>query len=60
MPKGEGLELTFEQEKETPGTVRYSEEGDKDKHSVGKLYLKKAAAKKLGNPDSITVTINAG
>jgi hypothetical protein len=54
------FQVTFETEKETTGTVRYSEVGDKDSHKIGKLYLKKAAAKSLGNPKTIGVTVSAG
>lgn len=50
------LVLKFpEVDRETKGTKRYSEEGDEP--SVGKLYLKLAAAEKLGNPEGIVVTI---
>jgi hypothetical protein len=49
------LTLSFTQERETKGTFRYSEDGDEP--VVGTLYVKKAAAAKLDNPESITVTI---
>jgi hypothetical protein len=49
--------LKFTKEKETTGTVRYMEDGDKKKWSVGYLYVKNAAVAKLGNPDKLTVTI---
>lgn len=58
MAKSKSVSLSFEQEKETKGTIRYSEVGDDP--SVGKLYLKKPAAEKLGNPETLTVTIKAG
>jgi len=49
--------IKFKKEKETKGTFRYTEEGDETK--VGSLYLKKAAATELGNPESLTVVITA-
>ena len=49
--------IKFNKEKETKGTFVYTEEGDTPK--VGTLYLKKPAAAELGNPESITVTIQA-
>lgn len=51
------LHFTFE--KETPGTNRYREDGDRADHVVGTLYVKKAALKKLGNPSTVTVAITA-
>jgi hypothetical protein len=51
------VDLEFSQEKETKGTVRYSEDSDEPK--VGKLYIKKDAAKELGNPKNLNVTIAA-
>lgn len=56
--EAKNVELEFTQERETKGTFRYEEDGDDP--AVGKLYLKKDAAKKLGNPKSLTVTIAAG
>ena len=57
--KTTGFQLGFTREKETPGTIRFKENGDKDNLSVGTLYLKKAADSALGSPDEITVTIKA-
>lgn len=51
--------VTFTREKETPGTVRFKEDGDPADHKVGTLYLKKKAAADLGDPESLTVTIEA-
>jgi hypothetical protein len=53
------IETTFSFEKETPGTVRYKEDAEKDQQVVGTLYLKKAAAEALGKPESISVVISA-
>ena len=49
--------IKFKKEKETKGTFVYAEESDTQK--VGTLYLKKAAAAELGNPEALTVTIEA-
>jgi hypothetical protein len=49
--------VKFTKEKETKGTFVYTEEGDTPK--IGTLYLKKAAAAEIGNPESITVTVTA-
>ena len=46
-------------DRETQNKVRFAEEGDKDSQAIGKLYLSKAASKKLGDPDSIEVVIKA-
>lgn len=59
--KSKSLEVEFEFFKDTSGTKRYKEvEEDKDKQVVGSIYIKKPAAEKLGNPESLTVTIEAG
>lgn len=53
--------VTFEKERETPGTVRYAEVvPDDDVAKIRTLYIQKhAAVKELGNPETITVTIEA-
>lgn len=48
------ITLDFEHDKETKGTHRYAEQ---DTEHVGYIYLKKAAAEKLGNPKALQVTI---
>ena len=50
------FETTFTLEKETPGTYRYREDGDKDDHKIGALYVKKGAVSGKA-PQSITVVI---
>jgi hypothetical protein len=50
--------VKFNKERETKGTFVYTE--DADPVQVGSLYLKKAAAAELGNPESIIVVITAG
>lgn len=52
-------EVHFELEKETSGTFRYKEEGDKENYKIGYLYIKKSTAKTLGNPKKLTVTLAA-
>ena len=51
------VEVVFDFERETPGTYRFKEQGEKDTHAIGTLYVKKSA---LGAkaPSTITVTIN--
>jgi hypothetical protein len=49
------MQIQFTKDKETKGTFVYREDGDNQK--VGSLYLKKAAAEELGNPDKIKVTL---
>jgi len=54
MPK---TTLKFTKEKETSGTVRFKEDGDDDKHTVGTLYVKKRSD--LSKQENLTVTIEA-
>jgi hypothetical protein len=56
VPK-DAVTLTFTKDKETKGTFRYAEDGDEP--VVGTVYVRKAAAEKLGNPEKITVSIQA-
>jgi hypothetical protein len=49
--------VQFMKSKETKGTFCYTEDGDDVK--VGTLYIKKATAATLGNPEKLTVTITA-
>lgn len=51
------LKLRFVRERETKGTQRFEEEGPKEGHRVGYLYLKKDADSKLGCPENLEVTI---
>lgn len=50
---------TFTKERETKGTFVFAEEGDDDKHVVGKLYIKKPAMERLGwdNPTKVKLTV---
>jgi hypothetical protein len=53
--KTDGLEIEFTKAKETKGTFVYAEDDDNPK--IGSLYLKKAAAAELGNPEKLFVTV---
>lgn len=54
------LTIKFTKEKDTPNTVRYAEVvPDDDVKQVGVLYVQKHAAKALGFPETLTVTIEA-
>jgi len=52
------VKLQFSKEKETPGTVRFQENGDREKHVVGTLYVKKAS--EFSKQETLDVTIKAG
>lgn len=51
------LVVEFTKAKETKGTFVYAENEDNGEVKIGSLYVKKAAAAELGNPESLTVTI---
>jgi hypothetical protein len=59
MPTARSKTITaaFTRERETPGTQRFAEDGDKGEKVVGYIYVKKAADKKLGSPERVQVTI---
>lgn len=50
------IEVTMHKDKVTPNTVRYTDGADQ--HSKN-IYLTKTEVKELGDPENITVTINA-
>jgi hypothetical protein len=50
------LTLKFKQEKITKNTVRYAADGHED---ILYVYVKKEAVKKIGSPESITMTVKA-
>lgn len=52
------LKITFEKEKETKNTIRFSEKVEDSPPVIGTLYVQKWALKQIGNPESIEVTIN--
>jgi hypothetical protein len=49
------VSVTFEREKETPGTVRFKEQADEPQ--IGTLYVKKVTDKKLGSPKRVKVRV---
>lgn len=51
--------VPFIVEKETPGTFRFQEVGEKEDFKVGAIYLKKSTYAALGSPKGIKVTITA-
>ncbi len=54
------IKLEFVKEKETANTIRFQEvETDEMPLQIRTIYLQKFAFKKLGNPEKITVTIQA-
>ncbi len=53
------IEISFSKEKETKGTVRYQEDGDRDDHMVGTLYVKKQAFDGAAYPETLNVTIES-
>lgn len=54
------LTLSFERDKETKNTVRFSEMPDgRERGIVGMLYLHKSQDNEFGQPTTLTVTISA-
>jgi hypothetical protein len=51
------LEISFQRERETKNTVRFEEQVTDAPPVVGTLYLQNYALNRLGNPDSLRVTI---
>ena len=56
-PSRKRIAVNMTQDRETKGTRRYLEDGDRDAHRIGTLYLKKAAAAELDNPTRVTVLV---
>jgi hypothetical protein len=50
------ITIELEKDRETKGTWRYAEVTDDDP-VIGTLYVRKPAARRLGDPESLTVTI---
>ena len=48
------MEISMAREKETKGAIRF---GDGDGHNI---YMKKDEVAKLGNPENLVVTVEAG
>jgi hypothetical protein len=55
------IKLQFTKEKETSNTIRYAEVENEEGSppQIKTIYLQKFAAKKLGDPEKITVIIQA-
>ena len=53
----EPLQVTLRRAKETKNTVRYEEPESDQPIVIGTLYLQKWALHRLGDPETITVTI---
>jgi hypothetical protein len=51
--------VNFTVERETKNKVRFAEDGKPESHHIGTLYVSKATMAKMGNPESISVTIKA-
>jgi len=58
--KTPSITVSFNREKETPGTVRYTEDVQGEEKLIGVLYVQKNTAARLGNPETLTVTLLAG
>ncbi len=55
----EPLEVTLRRARETKNTLRYEETESDEPPVIGTLYLQKFAAKRLGDPEVIKVTVTA-
>ena len=53
----EPMQVTLRRAKETKNTVRYEEPDSDQPMVIGTLYLQKWALHRLGDPETITVTI---
>ncbi len=53
----DSFQVTLHKAKETKNTVRYEEPESGDPPVIGTLYLQKWATHRLGDPESIVVTI---
>lgn len=58
-PDGKSFKVTLNHYADTKGTRRYEEEGEPGDVKLKTIYLKKPVAEELGNPDAITVTVEA-
>jgi hypothetical protein len=55
----EPLKVTLKRAKETKNTVRYEEPEGGEPPIIGTLYLQKWATHRLGDPEMVTVTVDA-
>ena len=55
------VRVTFKRERETKNTVRYEEQvsDSGEPPMIGTLYLQKWALKRLGDPETVSVTVSA-
>lgn len=54
------LTVTFSRERETPNTIRFSEDVKKGiRPFIGTLYLLKSECEAIGDPDKLSVTVKA-
>lgn len=53
----EALKVILRRAKETKNTVRYEESESGEPQVIGTLYVQKWAARRLEDPEAITVTI---
>jgi hypothetical protein len=53
----EPLQVTLRRAKETKNTVRYEEPESDQPMVIGTLYVQKWAMHRLGDPETLTVTI---
>lgn len=58
----EQINLVFSKEKDTKNAVRFAEnvEAGRERGVVGNVYVLKTDLEKIGNPNTIKVTIEAG
>jgi hypothetical protein len=53
--------VKFKEVRQTKNTVRFDEVvADGDPTAIGSLYVQKFTLKELGNPETLTVTLEAG
>jgi len=55
----DGILVDFVYEKETPGTYRFRELGDRENHKIGTLYIKKRAFSGGRAPKGLKVVVEA-
>lgn len=53
------ISVSMNRERDTKNTVRFAEEGEREDQQLGTIYLPKRTLADLGNPKSVTVTIEA-
>lgn len=58
-PVTEPVTVVLDREKATKNTVRYAERNGDEPTRIGTLYLQKATVAALGDPQAITITVDA-